>query len=83
MSDKTLEYRFTQLKNILEDESYAPVKRQSALKVLLKFPNTKEEALAKLVEFADSEQVWAIEYIIKDLKDKESSSVEPGGIGLG
>jgi len=83
MSDKTLEERFSQLKKILEDESYSPMKRQSALKSLLKFPETKEDALTKLVEFADDEQVWALEYVIKDLKDKEASSVEDGGIGLG
>ena len=82
MSDKTLKERFQQLNNILEDESCSETKRQAALKVLLKFPETREDAIAKLVKFADEEQVWAIEYTIKDLKRREESNVVDGGIEL-
>lgn len=83
MSDRTLEDRFNQLREILHDDSYSPMKRQSALKVLLKFPETKEEASRALVKFADDGQVWAIEYSIKDLKRQEDSSVSERGIDIG
>jgi hypothetical protein len=80
---KTVEDRFKQLKIILEDESCSPNKRQSALKVLLKFPDTHDYAVKKLDEFADNDQIWAIEYSIKDLKKREDSSVMEAGIDLG
>lgn len=83
MSERTLQERYSQLKKIMEDESCSPNKRQQAVKALLKFDDTKEEALAKLEAFADEEQVWAIEYSIRDLKRREKTSSVRGGIDLG
>ena len=79
---KTIEDRFNQLREMLHDETCSPSKRQASLKVLLKFPETKDEATAALTQFADEGQVWAIEYEVKELKRREDSSVVAEGIAV-